>query len=177
MSPEAGDDGPRTAARQGFAFTAAALVVVFLAALGAQFADGGSDMGTVWHMRWRVYADTANREVPVAYRYADDRFERMTEPIGAPGYLWGVSHTGNAELYRLLAAVGTIPASAWRDCDAASVTDCRSVIRTAPGVSIPSPFPGVCGPVVFTVERAADWGAGPTARVRRVASTELTCRG
>jgi hypothetical protein len=176
MSPDP-DDGPRAEARQGFAFTAAALVVVFLAALGAQLINAGSDMGTVWHMRWRVYANTADREVPVAYRDTGGRFERMTEPVGAPDYLWGLSHKGNAELYRLLAAVGAIPESAWRDCDAAAVTDCRAVVRTAPKVSIPSPFPGVCGPVVFTIERAADWGAGTTARVRRIASTELVCPG
>ncbi|MDX8031985.1 hypothetical protein SK803_17305 [Lentzea sp. BCCO 10_0856] len=131
----------------------------------------------IWPQGMQLFTNSAGREFIVAYHYDEPAgtFVPITRTAGDRGYLHGLDRRSYADLSRLLATVDALPDDHWRDCAAATVTDCAAVITKAPKLPLNSYFPPdvPCGPTAFTVEHPS---RDTTARhVVRVAVVDLQC--
>jgi Sporulation delaying protein SdpA len=170
---------PSDEARRGFAFTLTALSVAVTILAVTYLPEGlvGPAIRArqevailVLPLRWGFYTESVDAEYTVAYRVRDGGFEPLMPPNVE--HSWGLDRAGHGDVVRLTSTAAEIPASAWRDCAASAVRDCASVLAAATPVRVASRLPQACGRFVFTVE---DPAAGPSRRIRRVASVELTC--
>ncbi|SFQ99492.1 hypothetical protein SAMN04488564_101868 [Lentzea waywayandensis] len=173
-------------AAKGMAFTGAALGVILLATTVAQLpADVvGQRIGAqremfrlFWPQGMKLFTNAAGREFTVAYHHdeAAGTFVPITRTAGDRDYLGGLDRGSYADLSRLLATVDELPGEHWRDCAAATVSDCAAVVTQAPRVVLNSYFSAEtpCGPTVFAIERPSRDTS--SRHVVRVAAVDLTC--
>lgn len=172
-------------AAKGMAFTGAALGVILLATtivglpadvVGARISSQRETFRLFWPQGMQLFTNAARREFTVAYHHDEPAgtFVPITRTAGDRDYLHGADRRSYADLVRLLATVDELPANAWQDCAAATVSDCAAVLANVDPQPLTSYFSAdvPCGRTVFALERPA---AGPARRVVRVAAVDLTC--
>lgn len=177
--------------QRGFRFTAALLVTALVLLLAAQLPAGWSPgwlehgrrtAHALWPQGWSFFSDVGRSHVLVAYRIGPrGTVTPATRPELDRAHLWGISRTSESAVIETTELARLVPAAQWLGCASADVQACaglRSGQRGQPLLNR-SRYPTLCGPIVFAVERPAQWPAesgGRTGRVvLRAAVAEVTC--
>lgn len=167
------------AARRGFGFTAAALLMFVLVLsvtylpenVAGKAVHSRQDVaGLLWPMRWHFYTGESDREYAVAYRLSGETLVPLLSP--AVERQWGLNRSIYGDYARLLSMVQGIPPSAWRDCVTDDVRSCSRLLESTLATPVPSKLPQACGYFIVALEHASDKEAR---QIRRVASVDLKC--
>lgn len=164
----------------------ALLLVTFLAQLpgGASPRWLGSQhaYSILWPQGWFFYSQVSRHEVVVVYSVSNDgRLKLHTQPQAGPGRLWGVKHSGSAELVETEDIYGRIPKKYWASCAHLAVQTCWTSTR-GHEYQLASHDGGanLCGRALFVVEAPTQWHAkhdasDPNPIIHRIAAVKLAC--
>lgn len=136
----------------------------------------------VWPQGWGFFTKSPRTPANVAYKIAGDGMPKnaLIDPNATPSNLFGASRRARAQGPEIASLLHSIPESAWKECGAYVVADCRvGEFKAAPQVANGSPIPTLCGQIILTSEEPVPWAWRSIAkhqyRITKAAAVNVQC--